>query len=427
VENRQRRRKMERRGFSQLLLFSFLVSLLLLGGACGHKVQHVITPVKPEPIEGEWHRIVILPLADYTGSSTLYEAWRRNVLVSEALQDEFYRYGFMPAPQEEVYTLLMKMGVVKQLQILEPPEITAGSDIILHELKGPWSKTMKDELIDALRHNLALSYEEKSLSLRKRNELIPPEEKFAPLDAKAIDKIGRIFGSRFVVRGRILEFRAGEEETYDPLRRGLLPFFFDLEQRLIFGIARSETYETLQKVSLGAATGTGASYGWATKHWEEGSKFCKYAGRHIGWGALGAYAAYLAHEGGRVPQVVVQIRLIVQDSVTGDVLWANRAEVRTSPETIFAPKEVSILRDKAIMEAAKSLVSDFAAFYKKGLPKIKPIYKEVSLGEEGITVRDITEEVEKAKAYADEAKEAARDARSSAEKAERIFEKMLEK
>jgi len=421
---------MNSKRFLKLAKVGGICLVIIFVVACGQKIQKTIAPVKPEPLEGKWRRVTILPLADYSGPSSLYEAWRRNVLVQEAIEDEFFRLGFMPAPKEDVYDLLVTLGVVKEVEELKPPTLGGASEVILRELTGPWSESIKEHLREALKQNIEVAYEE---SRTKRSKyLVPPEERFTPLDPQALEEIGRTFHSRFIVRGRIIEFKKGFEETFDPFRIGFLPFFFNTGQRVVWGVAPPEAYDFVpdQKVRKGLAWTTelaekmaiGASSAYAIANAASASLWEK-----ILWADIGAGLGVFSHPSGRLPEVTVQVRLFVQDALTGDVIWTNRAEVRVSPETVFARKDMDLLRDKAIKEACRSLVANFSAFFQEQLPKIRPIYKEITWEDKGLKIRDITDEVEKAKTYARKAEKAAERSEAAAEKSERIFEKMLRK
>ena len=93
------------------------------------------------------------------------------------------------------------------------------------------------------------------------------------------------------------------------------------------------------------------------------------------WGVAGASLAYLAHNGGKVPRAVVQIRIMIQDAHTGRLLWSNRSEVEVIPESMYAEQDYRKLIAKAIRRATSSLVSSFIATVESDLltTPIEPI------------------------------------------------------
>jgi len=371
--------------------------------SCSYRSQQTLAPVKPEPVDGKWRRVAILPPSDYaTGGEG-------SLLVYEALEDAFFSKGFMPAAKEDVWALLVRKGIIKALG---PKGLSPTSMVMLGELQGPWSPQMKKHLAEALATNMA-----------KRE----PEET-AALGPEVVSEIARELGVRLVVRARILELGTGLYECYNPLVTGIVPFVFNVGQNLIWGKASPEGYEFLgsegiqealawatelaQKAAIGAAAGWAVVDGTSPMEWE------RDVGALVGGGiGLGSHLSGKAHE------VRVRLRLLVQDAQSGDVLWTNSAEVRVVPETVFSPKDLETMKELAIREAANQLVENFVAFFTEELPKISPIYLEMAWTPRGLRPK----ELEDVKVYAERAEEAARRAERAAEKAERIFEKTLSK
>ncbi|MEA3486161.1 MAG: hypothetical protein U9R20_00700, partial [Thermodesulfobacteriota bacterium] len=80
-----------------LLAFGTIFSLI----ACGHVVKETVIPVPVDQVKPAGKKVVVVPFADYTPRSSQKNYWRRNVLVMEALQDEFARFGLMTAIEED--------------------------------------------------------------------------------------------------------------------------------------------------------------------------------------------------------------------------------------------------------------------------------------------------------------------------------------
>jgi len=69
--------------------------------------------------------------------------------------------------------------------------------------------------------------------------------------------------------------------------------------------------------------------------------------------------AHLANHSGDTPEAVVHLRIWVQNTATGEVVWTNRAEVKVAPESIYGDKRAKEMYKKAINRATTLLVDDF--------------------------------------------------------------------
>jgi hypothetical protein len=171
-------------------------------------------------------------------------------------------------------------------------------------------------------------------------------------------------------------FKTGTEDSFNPLQTGVLPFFFNTGSRALFGIAKSENYEMIDKMAIGGILGAAI----ATNDWPvDSDTTTSLAAGHprLGgglitetsysdwnnaiWGVAGAGLAHLAHNGGRVDNAVVQLRMIVQNTQNGEIVWTNRAEVKTMPQSAFNKKDGDTLMAKAIQQVCERLFDNFAA------------------------------------------------------------------
>lgn len=84
-------------------------------GACGTTVVDTVHPVVRTSAVGEGKTVVILPFADHTPGDSPYMYWQRNVLINEAIQDDILRYGYVPAPQEDVIDYLFRKNIIQNV------------------------------------------------------------------------------------------------------------------------------------------------------------------------------------------------------------------------------------------------------------------------------------------------------------------------
>jgi len=174
------------------------ILILLFSISCGQEVRQTMSPVVPDPADGRLKRIVILPFADYTLSFSSYGHWRRNLLVHEAVQDELYKAGFVPAAEEAVSEYLLRKGVFRY-----PYEVSATVDSLQREMQENWSDQMKEEMAKTIAENIKMSRK-----LKKERD----NRKLVAINSQMIKDLGDNLGADYVVRGRMLSF-AGATKT----------------------------------------------------------------------------------------------------------------------------------------------------------------------------------------------------------------------
>ena len=349
---------------------ALMVVMVLLVAGCGQVTKETVSPVPSDRITPAGKRIVIMPFADYTPDSTPELYWRRNILVNESLEDEFARYGLMTSLEEDVVEYLMDE------HIIEPPEVffaeTPSNNYMRAEVdSGDWSTEMVKELRYAINRNEELEKSEQKQAASDAGSAL-----HISLTSHEVTKIGDYFGADYIVRGRLIEFERGvAKDDFNPFHVGFLPFFFNSSQRVLFGLAKSENYELMDKMAIGGILGAAIGHSNKNFPFDESTKTTTSGHPLFGptvtdvtdyhalntalWGVAGAGAAYLAHNGGKVPRAVVQIRIMVQDAHTGRLVWSNRSEVEVIPESIYANQEYRKLIAKAIHRATGSLVANF--------------------------------------------------------------------
>jgi len=376
------------------------ILILVFCVSCGQSVKETVKPVTPGAAGDQFKRVVIVPFADHTPASSLQDHCRRNVLVLESLQDAFYRAGFISAAEEDVVKYLMGRGVI---QASNPDSAAYRTASLEQELRENWSNEMKEELEEVIYHQMT--------SGSSGNQTQSP----IALSSQILKDMGNAFGADYIVRGRIIEFRSDQVDSFNPIRTGIIPFVFKSGQRTIFGMAESEGYE---KVDMDAI--------------EDYDRL-----RNLFWGAGRFLTGLIGEKQGQVPGATVQLRVLVQDVETGDVLWLNRAEACAIPRTAFADPDAVQLFAKSIDQAANSLVNDFASALASGSiavtrKKLAATDTEAESKIEDFAAEIAAEKAERsaleAKESAQEAKDAAADAKTAAQEAgeAKVFAKQAE-
>ena len=366
------------------------IFFLVLCVSCGQTVKETIKPVVPAG--GQFTRVVIVPFADHTPESSLYDHCRRNTLVLEALQDALYQAGFIPAAQEDLVKHMVDKGVIR--------EFSGGSDTYFldKELQGSWSDEMKEEMGEVIYQEIISN---KSGGYQANRPVA--------MDRETLQDLGSAFGADYVIRGRIIEFGTDQQDTFNPIRTGLIPFVFKSSLRTGFGVAETETYDFIE-VDKDEIKDYDIVRDWF-------------------WGGGAFVTGLIGEKQGQVPGATVQIRLLVQDARTGNVLWLNRAETCSIPRTAYADPDTNQLIKKSIEQAVNSLVSDFASAEASG--RLATSVKKIQPAGEAVVSDDAAAQAERAaieaKEAADKAEEAARKASEATSRSEKIFKKALNK
>jgi len=327
------------------IILSGMLALLLAG--CGQAVTETVSVPQSVPSTScdVNRKIVILPFADYSFADGFQAAAKRNMAVMEALTDQLVARGFNVPVQEDIQHYLVANNVIKTLDA----DLAARNSSVHAELQSNWSGVMKEELMGLLdvQQNLAQSGKGESPGIHG-------------LDNSMVAKIGQDFGARFVVRGRIINYGVENETTWEPLKKGILPILLNGSNQLLFGFAKSEGYDTLQSMAVGYAAGAALGDS-ATNPYTYADKIDPSGANSAVWGAAGAGVAYLAKQGGQTSQAVVQLRVWIQDTESGNVVWTNRAKVQVAPQSVFADNSPDLLVQTAVCRAVAALIEDFWA------------------------------------------------------------------
>jgi hypothetical protein len=335
------------------LKYLFLGILVLTVCGCGQTVVETLNvPESPGyNAPGSGKTIVILPFADYSYGDNIASAHRRNMMVTETLTDRLVANGFGLPVQEDVFDYLVAQQIISLL-----PYEKRVSPSLTNELSGEWSDVMKDEI----KKYMELENHEISGS--------PVESPGAHgLTAGSIAKIGRQFNADYVIRGRILEYKTRQDMSWEPWKKGLIPFVTGGTSRLLFGFASSDAYDEMNESISGAILGSRVGYKEANWPWDNKSgTILGISGgddaNAILWGGVGMELGKQSHKSGQVDQAAVQLRIWVQEATTGNVVWTNRVSVKVSPESFLADNQYDLLFNKAIEKGITTLVENFVTY-----------------------------------------------------------------
>lgn len=324
-----------------LLKITCAVTLLagMLAGCGTTSVQTLMVPNGGHPqAQGKGMTAVVLPFADYSGGDRIASAFRRHLMVTESLTDNLRRNGFNAPVQEDVFQHLVEQKVISLAAYGEGSG--GGSASLASELEDPdWSDVMKGKIQDYIELQQAQQ-------LGGGKNLAADSPGTHGLSDQEVVKLGRKFGADYIIRGRILEFRTRQDHTWDPRRRGLIPFVVGTTSQAAFGFAEAEQYDNLGDAAAGGLWGAALSSGGDTAI-------------TIFWSVAGGTAGAMAKQGGKLDQAVVRLRIWVQNAYDAQVVWTNQVEVRVAPESVMADSQYDDLFDQAIKKASSALMADF--------------------------------------------------------------------
>ena len=337
----------------RFFLYGFL-ALFVSGCGSGHSVTETLH-IPDTPTAGNVcatdKTVVLLPFADYSSGDDVISVYERSISITEALTDRFVYKGFKMPIQEDVTQYLVETNIIRL-----PPQ--DGTSRLKTELDGEWSDVMKGEFekwIEASRVETAAS------SGGASNPGNAPG--VHGLNKMSISKLGRRFNADYIVRGRIIEYDLQNEHTWDLRKKGIVPFIMKGTTQAAFGFAESKDYDNLNNIALWGLAGGIIGYHAGTP--VDSNTGTLNAGDYptawnsVIWGLGGAGIAHLANHSGETPEALVQLRIWVQDSATGEVVWTNRAEVKVAPQTVYGDKRSKEMFKTAVNRATTLLVDDF--------------------------------------------------------------------
>jgi len=330
------------------LKYLLLGILAIILSGCGQTVVETLNVPAGPGLNGAGagRTVVILPFADYSYANNLAGAYRRNLAITETLTDRLVANGFGLPIQEDVVRYLIDKKIISMAAY---EDVT--SPTIVNELQAEWSEEIKADLRKYLNEQ----------PLNGKNKLSESPGTHG-LDRRTVSMIGRTFNADYIVRGRILEFKTRQENTWAPWKRGFLPMVTGASGRMLLGFAESDNYDTLNQMVGGTVAGGATGFAVNTPYSPSNTLIGNVASNTVVWGVGGALAGNLAKHSGKVDQAVVQLRVWVQEAASGNVVWTNRVDVKVSPESVLADNQYDMLFDKAINKGISTLIDDFVSY-----------------------------------------------------------------
>lgn len=135
------------------------------------------------------------------------------------------------------------------------------------------------------------------------------------LTNKEIAKIGKNFQADYVLRGRIIEYKERQDPSWNPIKRGFLSVVVEGTSRFLVGFADVDSYDGTTDFEMGDRT-----------------------------------------------KAMVELRLTVQDAMTGDVVWTNHTNVEAAPRTAYADPQHDALFMASVKRNICLLMHDFAKY-----------------------------------------------------------------
>jgi len=228
--------------------------------------------------------------------------------------------GFSLPSQEDVFDYLVAQSIINIVHYDQN-----NSPSLTNELNDEWSDLMKDQI--------RVYIAEQQTQHDNRIAASPGTH---GLTEQTIAKIGRKFHADYIIRGRLIEFKARNEYTWAPWKRGILPFIFGPLDPIFIGFSNFDQYDNINNMAAGGTI----------EHESNNND------NDFGLDFLNT------EQKKRIDQAVVQMRIWVQEAATGNVIWTNRVDVKVSPN-ILGDKQYDALFNQAIEQASTSVIDNY--------------------------------------------------------------------
>ncbi|MBC8209080.1 MAG: hypothetical protein H8E79_07940 [Desulfobulbaceae bacterium] len=270
-----------------------------------------------------------LPFADYSYADTLAGANLRNQTIHSILHKKLSAQGFELKTQGDTLDYLSSQDII-HFTDFAPNNITS----LQNEMSNDWSESMKDVL---------RTYTQEQRTDRFNKIIDAPGNQ--ELNNETLAKLGRNLKADYVVRGRIQVTSNTSRLDWLPWHTKRLPFISDPDSHLAVGFANSEQYDYWPQKSAGVRISDNNS--------EPINLFGHANDNIIEWlPAPGTEATR---------NQITQIWMWVQEAMSGQIVWSNRALVNISSNTAFDEIKSAPLSKAAIEQAMTRLIDDFNA------------------------------------------------------------------
>ena len=283
----------------------FCVIMTLLVAGCGQVVTERLTT--PQSQTGGTKcavtkNVVVLPFVDYSTANDFSEAsLKRNIIVMEAVTDQLSGKGYRLPAYEDTVKYLIDNNIVKVLSSEGHSSGNYATSVENELMSGDWSDKMKSVL-------------RQEVTNQGKNS----SQDFQGMDKTTIARIGSEFNADYIIRGRLTKYNfRTDKENWNPWKSGFISVTVIGTSRFLFGRIVPEKYDM-----------------------EEGHTSSTWAGINNN-------------------NVDVHIRVWAQDPTTGQVVWTNRAEVKVTPQSSYADRNIDDLFHTAVDQAVTSLIDDF--------------------------------------------------------------------
>ena len=341
--------------------FCYLIILLILciSFGCGKRLYVEQEPKNFNfPKHGNVSKVLILPFSSFSVTSP--NVWlSTNSLIYEAVSENFAMHKMLSVPFEDVFNLLKTNGF-----------LNFSKSKISHDLKEEYNNM---EWSSSMRKEIGRIIAQEKITKNSNNQLNP----ILFLTEKNIFKLNGLFNADFIVRGSITEFRIKKEDTLNPFKIGFINSPLKLISRALYGVGESSSWATGQQVFTGviagAVLGSFANEpfnppGHTTKsvpllgttvRESKGGPTDYDIGNAAFWGAMGGFTSFVAAHGGKIPEIVVGLRVHFYNAKTKKLLWSNMVKVHVTPESQWSKQDADDLIKFAIKESVDKIFKSF--------------------------------------------------------------------
>lgn len=352
-------------------LVAWIPAMAVAVSACSSPYVHRIEPVPTtrkylsqqarSPIPA-FRQVAVLPFADYSEITFLQDRGYPNQAVTEAVADQFVAHSVSVVPPEDVDRALLAMGVLPDLeeQGVMPDAQTLlynGPHTFNHEFEHHgdhfrsalrdlgYSEELAFAVISGAQENRHTGSADAGVTT---DDLVRVTNKVKTrnvygLTTEQLLRLGQDLGVDAIVRGRILEYGLKKTPTIDPA----------------YGLG------VLSRIAMGLD--------WLLVDWKDDGDYAAHEPREevrhdvddsrlrpFG-NPMGPIATLVGGPPNLKSSAVVQVRIYIQDARTGETLWSNRAEVETTPFSIFHfdDQHLKTLFDEATEKAVGEVMQTF--------------------------------------------------------------------